>query len=415
MLYREIKKCRICGNKNLHSILNLGYQALTGVFPKKNEKVQHGPLELVKCMSNETDDNCGLLQLRHDFDLSVLYGDNYGYRSGLNASMVKHLKDIVKKIEAKIDLKTGDAIIDIGSNDGTLLNQYASKKLDLIGIDPTIQKFKAHYPKYIQTVQDFFPSKKLRKSYASNVKVITSIAMFYDLEHPLDFIKEIYRLLAKDGVWVFEQSYMPLMIKQVAYDTICHEHLEYYAVKQIRWILKKMGMKIVHVETNYTNGGSFLVFASKNEAPYKEDDANIKKLVSLEKEMMLDTLDPYKQFVQEIQHHRYKLQTFLQAIRSKNQTVYGYGASTKGNVMLQYCNITSDELPFIAEVNEYKFGRYTPGTNIPIISEEEARRHKPDYFLVLPWHFRENILLREKDFLKKGGKLVFPLPKLSVV
>lgn len=414
MLYKEIKKCRICGNKNLHTVLNLGYQALTGVFPKKNEKVQHAPLELVKCMSNETDDNCGLLQLRHDFDLTVLYGDNYGYRSGLNGSMVNHLKDVVKKIESKIKLDKGDVLIDIGSNDGTLLNQYKSKKLSLIGVDPTIQKFKEHYPKHIQAIQDFFPSKKLRSSYSSKVKVITSIAMFYDLEQPLNFIKEIYRLLSTDGVWVFEQSYMPLMIKQVAYDTICHEHLEYYAIKQIRWMLNKMRMKIIHVETNYTNGGSFLIFASKMESSYKEDEKNIKMLTSLEKQMGLDTLEPYKQFVQNVQHHRYKLQSFLQTIRSKNQTIYGYGASTKGNVLLQYCNITSDELPFIAEVNEYKFGRYTPGTNIPIISEEEAKRHKPDYFLVLPWHFKDNILVREKNFLKEGGKLAFPLPKLSV-
>ncbi len=414
MLYKEIKKCRICGNKNLHTVLNLGYQALTGVFPKKNEKVQHAPLELVKCMSNETDDNCGLLQLRHDFDLTVLYGDNYGYRSGLNGSMVNHLKDVVKKIESKIKLDKGDVLIDIGSNDGTLLNQYKSKKLSLIGVDPTIQKFKEHYPKHIQAIQDFFPSKKLRSSYSSKVKVITSIAMFYDLEQPLNFIKEIYRLLSTDGVCVFEQSYMPLMIKQVAYDTICHEHLEYYAIKQIRWMLNKMRMKIIHVETNYTNGGSFLIFASKMESSYKEDEKNIKMLTSLEKQMGLDTLEPYKQFVQNVQHHRYKLQSFLQTIRSKNQTIYGYGASTKGNVLLQYCNITSDELPFIAEVNEYKFGRYTPGTNIPIISEEEAKRHKPDYFLVLPWHFKDNILVREKNFLKEGGKLAFPLPKLSV-
>lgn len=415
MLYKKITKCRICGNRNLRSVLNLGHLALTGVFPKKHQEVEYGPIELVKCVSDETDKYCGLLQLAHNYNLEILYGDNYGYRSGLNASMVKHLSELVKRIQKKVDLKKGDVIIDIGANDGTLLKQYSTAGLKLIGIDPTIKKFIEYYPKHITPVAQFFSAKAIRKLTKDRAKVITSIAMFYDLEHPLEFIQQIHDVLADDGVWMFEQSYMPLMIRDVMYDTVCHEHLEYYSLKQVKWMLDQVNMKIIGIETNDANGGSFNVIAAKNKSPYKEDAAGMQNLLELEKRMMLDTIEPYKQFAKKVQAHRYKIQSFLQKARAKGKTVYGLGASTKGNVILQYCNISSDEMPFIAEVNEYKFGRYTPGTDIPIISETEARLHKPDYFMVLPWHFKENIILREKEYLKGGGHLFFPLPKLDIV
>lgn len=415
MLYKKITRCRICGNKNLRAVLNLGHLALTGVFPKKHQEVEYGPIELVKCMSDETDKYCGLLQLAHNYNLEILYGDNYGYRSGLNASMVRHLSDLVKKIQKKIVLKRGDLVIDIGANDGTLLRQYNGTGLKLVGIDPTIKKFIEYYPKNITPIANFFSSKAIRKHTKDKAKVITSIAMFYDLEHPQDFVKQIAEVLADDGIWMFEQSYMPLMVRDVMYDTVCHEHLEYYSLKQVKWMLEKANMKIVGIEMNDANGGSFNVIAAKKKSPHKEDVAGIQKLAELEHKMMLDTMEPYKQFAKKVQAHRYKIQTFLQKARAKGKTVYGLGASTKGNVILQYCNISSDEMPFIAEVNEYKFGRYTPATNIPIISETEARMHKPDYFMVLPWHFKENIVIREKDYLKSGGHLFFPLPKLDII
>ncbi len=415
-MYSEIKRCRICGNTNLIPILNLGNQALTGVFLKtKDEVVTSGPLELVKCEEDKDNKHCGLVQLKHSYNPDELYGDNYGYRSGLNKSMVTHLQNKVNKIEKTIDLTQGDLVLDIGSNDGALLRAYTNKKLILTGIDPTGKKFKEYYPSYIQLIPDFF-SAKIIKNYFGNkkAKVITSIAMFYDLESPIEFMQEIRELLDDSGVWILEQSYLPTMLEMNAYDTICHEHLEYYCLKQLKWMTDRMGLKIIDVELNNINGGSFSVTVTKSNSYYYKKGSIVDKILSEEKRRELFELKPYKGFSQRVLKHREKLIKFIKNERDKNKKFIGYGASTKGNVILQFCNLTEKEIPLIAEVNKDKFGCFTPGTLIPIISEAEARAMKPDYFLVLPWHFKENIIEREKDYLSAGGKLFFPLPSLEV-
>ncbi len=415
-MYSEIKRCRICGNTNLIPILNLGNQALTGVFLKtKDEVVTSGPLELVKCEEDKDNKHCGLVQLKHSYNPDELYGDNYGYRSGLNKSMVTHLENKVNKIEKTIDLTQGDLVLDIGSNDGALLRAYTNKKLILTGIDPTGKKFKEYYPSYIQLIPDFF-SAKIIKNYFGNkkAKVITSIAMFYDLESPIEFMQEIRELLDDSGVWILEQSYLPTMLEMNAYDTICHEHLEYYCLKQLKWMTDRMGLKIIDVELNNINGGSFSVTVTKSNSYYYKKGSIVDKILSEEKRRELFELKPYKGFSQRVLKHREKLIKFIKNERDKNKKFIGYGASTKGNVILQFCNLTEKEIPLIAEVNKDKFGCFTPGTLIPIISEAEARAMKPDYFLVLPWHFKENIIEREKDYLSAGGKLFFPLPSLEV-
>ncbi len=415
-MYSEIKRCRICGNTNLIPILNLGNQALTGVFLKtKDEVVTSGPLELVKCEEDKDNKHCGLVQLKHSYNPDELYGDNYGYRSGLNKSMLTHLQNKVNKIEKTIDLTQGDLVLDIGSNDGALLRAYTNKKLILTGIDPTGKKFKEYYPSYIQLIPDFF-SAKIIKNYFGNkkAKVITSIAMFYDLESPIEFMQEIRELLDDSGVWILEQSYLPTMLEMNAYDTICHEHLEYYCLKQLKWMTDRMGLKIIDVELNNINGGSFSVTVTKSNSYYYKKGSIVDKILSEEKRRELFELKPYKGFSQRVLKHREKLIKFIKNERDKNKKFIGYGASTKGNVILQFCNLTEKEIPLIAEVNKDKFGCFTPGTLIPIISEAEARAMKPDYFLVFPWHFKENIIEREKDYLSAGGKLFFPLPSLEV-
>lgn len=416
-MYKEINKCRICGNTNLISILNLGQQYLTGIFPKsKDADITCGPLEVVKCHDDGDNTFCGLLQLRHSYELNDLYGDNYGYRSGLNQSMVAHLHKKVKKICSYLDLQAGDLIIDIGSNDSTLLQGYPKNNFKLVGIDPTGNKFKAYYPPSIKLIPDFFTPKIIEKNYGNRkAKIITSIAMFYDLESPIDFMQQIYNILADDGIWVFEQSYMPTMLDMCAYDTICHEHLEYYGLKQIKWMTDRIGFKIIDVELNDINGGSFSVTVSKTASNYREGTSKIDMILSEERNKGLDSLVPYQDFKQRVYKHRDDLNKFIQGVKSENKKMLGYGASTKGNVILQFCNITENDIAFIAEVNIDKFGSYTPGTFIPVVSEEEAKAMKPDYFMVLPWHFKENIVAREADFLKSGGRLFFPLPTLEVV
>lgn len=416
-MYSEITKCRICGNAQLEPILKLGFQNLTGVFPSdKDLKITSGPLELVKCAGEDKNNVCGLLQLRHSYNLNEMYGLNYGYRSGLNQSMVEHLHGKVRSICKFVNLKQEDLIIDIGSNDGTLLNAYPPDKYLLVGIDPTGKKFKQYYPQHIQLITDFFSAGAVKNHFGEKkAKVITSIAMFYDLESPLDFMQQIYDVLADDGVWVFEQSYMPTMLDMNAYDTICHEHLEYYGLKQISWMADKIGFKIIHVELNNINGGSFSIMVAKSDSSYREASSLVEAIIGKEKERGLFSLKPYEEFKQRVFQHRDQLIRVMQNILSEKKLVLGYGASTKGNVILQFCNFTEKDIPFIAEVNKDKFGCFTPGTLIPIISEAQARAMHPDYFMVLPWHFKDNTVARETNYLKSGGKLFFPLPELEIV
>jgi len=417
-MYKEIAKCRICGNTNLVSLLHLGEQSLTGVFPKQiTDRITSGPLELVKCHpENNGDTVCHLVQLHHSYDSSEMYGLNYGYRSGLNQSMVTHLSSLVKYVLSLVEIKRGDLVIDIGSNDSTLLQQYpADKGFILTGIDPTGIKFKKYYPPHINLIADFFSFENINARYpVKKARVITSIAMFYDLEDPILFVKQIHQVLADDGIWVFEQSYLPAMLETNSYDTICHEHLEYHALQQITYIMDRCGFKIIDVEMNDVNGGSFRVTVAKTGADF-QTNKSVEECKKNEEKMQLHTLIPYKQFGKSVEKHRADLISLIRELRQKGKKIVGYGASTKGNVILQYCGLTAKDIPCIAEVNEDKFGSFTPFTCIPIISEKEARALKPDYFLALPWHFRKGILEKEKDFLNAGGKFIFPLPKIEIV
>jgi hypothetical protein len=408
---RKIDQCRICGNKNLLPIINLGNHSLTGVFPKtKHEIISKGILELVKCSEN----GCGLIQTHHSFNLDEMYGTNYGYRSGLNKSMINHLESIVKKIQTIVEIKSNDIIVDIGSNDGTLLSFYPQECTNLVGIDPTSFKFKQYYEKRVNIITDFFTKETYKKNYKEQkAKVITSIAMFYDLENPNEFLKDIYDVLNNDGVWIFEQSYAPLMIDNISYDTICHEHLEYYCLKQIKYMTDKADLKIIDVEFIDANGGSFRITVAKNNSKYKECTTLIQDIFLKEKKY--DSPDTLKEFTASTEKHKADFLKLLKDLKSNGKKVLGYGASTKGNVILQYCEINTDLIPYIAEVNEDKFGSFTPGTLIPIISEKEAKDMNPDYLIVFPWHFKKNIIEREKDFLAKGGKLIFPLPKIEII
>jgi len=403
--------CRICGNSTLLPVLSLGDQFLTGVFPKsREERITCGPLDLVKCHGEEA---CSLLQLGHSYDSAEMYGANYGYRSGLNQSMVDHLRAKVNGLQRIVSVGAGDVILDIGSNDGTLLSCYPDGPA-LVGMDPTAAKFRRFYQPRIQVIPDFFSgSLFLKEMPGAKAKIITSIAMLYDLENPISFVREIASILAADGIWHFEQSYMPLMLRVNAYDTVCHEHVEYYGLSQIKWMLDRCGLKILDVEINDVNGGSFAVTAALATSPLTSNEARVQEI--LQSESGLDTMLPYETFSKRVAAHRDELRAMLSGIAASGATVLGYGASTKGNVILQYCGLTSSEIPAIAEVNPDKFGSFTPGTLIPIISEAEARARKPDYFLVMPWHFRSNLLAREKAFLEAGGKMLFPLPEVEAV
>ena len=406
-----ISSCRVCESKEITDVIDLGDQSLTGVFPKKeSEEVTLGKLILALCK------NCNLLQLRSIFNPNEMYGDNYGYRSGLNKSMVDHLTRKINLLEKNYNLKEGETVIDIGSNDCTSLKAYKVKNLKRLGIDPTGRKFQKFYPKDIQLIDDFFSYEICEKNNVNKAKIITSIAMFYDLENPIKFVLDIGKALHDDGIWHFEQSYMPSMLRMNSYDTICHEHIEYYSLKNIQYILDSCNFKILDVAMNSINGGSFAVTACKKNCNiYTQNTSLINWLIHKEEKMALSDLNTFKFFNNRIIEHKNDLLNLLRNLNSDGKKIFGYGASTKGNVILQYLGINNDLIPYIAEVNEEKFGRFTPGTKIKIISEAEAKSMKPDYFLVLPWHFRDNIIERENDFLNNGGKLIFPLPEIEII
>ena len=412
-----IRKCRVCGNSNLTQILDLGSQAATGVFPKSpDERVFCGPLQLIKCVEDSGTDTCGLVQLGHSYDPSLLYGSHYGYRSGLNASMVAHLRRKAEWIKQRIPLSPGDIILDIGSNDGTFLAALMEPGVTAVGMDPTAEKFRNYYRPEIHVIPELFSAASFRRHLGQKkAKLITSIAMFYDLDEPLNFMQEVASLLADDGIWVFEQSYLPAMLEKTSYDTVCHEHQEYYALKQIVWMTERAGLTIVDLEMNNINGGSFSVVAARTGSSRVSNVSAVEELLSHERRSGFDSLAVYENFRERVFRHRDELAKTLQAALSRGKKILGYGASTKGNVILQFCGLTPKQLPAIAEVNPDKFGCYTPGTLIPIISEQEAHALRPDAFVVFPWHFRENLLEREAAYLASGGEMIFPLPKIEVV
>jgi len=406
----RVETCRVCGSTDLVKVLDLGEQALTGVFPASAEEyVPRAPLELVWCRS------CTLLQLAHSFDPAELYGANYGYRSGLNASMVQHLAREARGLEALVELSPGDVVLDIGSNDGTLLGCYTTPDLRRIGIDPTAAKFAEFYPPDVVTAADFFSADKFHELSDAPARIITSVAMFYDLENPVAFARDVRDCLAADGVWHFEQAYMPAMLRSTAYDTVCHEHLEYYSLATVRRILEEADLELIEVRFNRVNGGSFAVSAAHKGSLYTRREALNEWFAAQEERVGLDTERPFRSFKERVFQHRTDLVELMNALRADEASVMGYGASTKGNVLLQFCGFTSEDIPAIAEVNADKFGRVTPGSLIPIISEIEMRERRPDYLIVFPWHFRDAVIAREEEYLRNGGRLIFPLPEIEIL
>lgn len=384
---------------------------MTGIFPRTREQtIERGPLQLVKCVG-PSERSCGLVQLAHSFDPQKMYGEGYGYRSGLNASMSRHLQEKVRRICKAGILREGDLVLDIGSNDGTTLAAYPSHTYHLVGVDPTGAKFREFYPPHVELISDFFSLATLRRHLGQKrARVITSFSMFYDLEAPLEFMREVLELLEDDGIWVFEQSYLLKMMDTNSFDTVCHEHSEYYALSHIQWMAERAGGKIVDVEFNDVNGGSFSVTMSRAGAPHPTAP-ELPQLLERERHAGIDGLEPFAAFADRVAASRQALQGFMNRAHRSNETVCGLGASTKGNVLLQYCGFTAADIKFIGDVNPDKFGCFTPGSAIPILPETELFERKPDYTLVLPWHFRPFFLGNDKF---KVLRLVFPLPKLEM-
>jgi SAM-dependent methyltransferase len=357
---------------------------------------------------------CGLLQMSHTVPPEVLYSA-YWYRSGTNNTMRQHLKAIAEEATTLVG-KPNARVLDIGCNDGTLLNSYPPE-FEKFGIDPSDVAQEIHGD--IRVVQGIFPSDELAdRLQGRKCDIVTSIAMFYDLEDPISFTKGIQDILDPQGIWIFEMSYMPSMLTMTSYDTICHEHLEYYSLAVIEYILRKAGLRIFNASLNSINGGSLRCYATQaDNFTYKNDEwaRNIRAMHQAEFDLELDTDKPYKNFQDRIDVHKQELTSLLKGLKKEGKKIHIYGASTKGNTILQWCGIDKRIIDFAAERNPDKYGAHTLGTEIPIISEAESRAMNPDYYLVLPWHFKEEFIERERETLNKGIGLVFPLPTIEVI
>lgn len=411
MTYSIQKFCRLCASDHLIDFFDLGMQTLSGCFPSANEPdPPKAPLTLCRCQE------CNLVQLRHSTDPSQMFTDKYGYRSALNSSMKTHLEELQNWCVDICPVQSGDLVVDIGANDGTLLGAWNEHEVVRLAIDPILEKFSQLYPKDIEQYAGFF-TKQLAANALSNrkAKVITSISMFYDLPDPNDFVAGIAASLADDGIWVLEQSYLPTMLERNSFDTICHEHLEYYAFRQIEILAKNHGLKIIDVQLNDCNGGSFRLALAHKDSGFAINTQAIEKLQTKENQLQLNTDKPYMAFSHRVEKLRSETIELLQTLKTQGKSVWVYGASTKGNVLLQHYGLGAELLAGVVEVNPEKFGHRTPGTNLSIRDEANILADNPDYFLVLPWHFRDNILARAQPYLDAGVKFIFPLPELEII
>jgi hypothetical protein len=407
-----ISECRSCQSTELVKSINLGEMGSCGAFRENlDSETPSGVLQILICS------NCLLVQLDRNFDLDELFRIEYGYESSLNASMAKHLYQLFDEAVLSVNTNEKCNYLDIGSNDATLVN-YATKSRrfdQIFAVDPTIERFYSNYDSSIEKFPDFFTSElaSIISSTGANFQLITSIAMFYDLPNPNDFIAGIKQLLAPEGVWILELSYLYSMIQAVAFDTICHEHLEYYSLRSLSKLVDKHKLQIVSVELNESNGGSMRVSVTHDNASFAPTD--LTPFLAQEKGTAGEISVLLENMMQSVEDNLNCANDLLMLAKLNGSTVHGLGASTKGNTFLQYANWGIQELPYIAEVNEKKFNKYTPSTDIPIISEANSISMNPDYYLVLPWHFRQNIIKRQQEFLNLGGKLIFVFPKFEVV
>ncbi len=406
--------------EKLRPLFSLGKTYISDfISPDKNPHLP--PIDLKLCLAPKS----GLVQLAHTAPSDEMYR-HYWYRSGTNATMTKELEQIAQLTQDLIKTKPGDMFIDVGCNDGTLLS-FIDPKLIRIGFDPAKNDYKELSKKHANLIiEDYFNYPALAKSRYGRKKAmaITSIAMFYDLEDPNKFVRDIRRSLHDDGLWVVQMSYLPLMLQQSAFDNICHEHLEYYSLSSFMNLLDRHGLEVVDCIFNDVNGGSFRVYVRKAKAnssrfataPYRDvAQYRVRAALSHEQKLGLNKPQIYIDFYKKSEKLKNQTVSFIKQERKRGKTIWGYGASTKGNTLLQWFGLDNLLIDAIAERSPAKYGLRTVGTNIPIKSEEDMRRAQPDYLLILPWHFIREFRQRESEYLKRGGKFIIPCPKFEII
>ena len=398
--------CRLCGCSEFTPLISLGSQPLTGVFLKPEEKDPlKAPLELVVC------NDCKFMQLRHSVDTDLMYS-SYWYRSGTNQTMRDHLSGITKEVESKVRLSSGDVVIDTGCNDGTLLKSYTTDGLVKLGVDPSNAVLGIDERHNITKINNYFTHDSVKEWAADgSVKVITSISMFYDLDRPSVFAQDVKRLLRDDGLWIVEMNYTGDMIDNLGYDMISHEHVAYYTFLTFERLINDNGMFIKDVSSNSINGGSLRFVIGKE--PGETEAVN--DVRQSEVSRGYDTLEHYETFANRISKFKDRLTSLVSDLNSKGKSIMAYGASTRGNTVMQHCGFTRSDISLALDRNPIKYGMEMSGSRIPIISEDEGRALMPDYLMILPYYFLDEFLDRESDYLRNGGKFIVYLPEIRII
>jgi hypothetical protein len=406
-------QCRICKGVSLESFLNLGLLSLTGKYADPGVDVDKHPLNLGKCLS------CGLVQLMDNFVNTDLYGPGYGYESHLNNSMKMHLQSTAKYIERMFKPTASDIILDIASNDGTLLSGYTSKYKELIGIDPLIPLFVDKYPNDATKISQFFSKEAYFENSSQKAKIVTSFSVFYDLDDPIRFAQDVENILDESGVWILEQSYLPMMINSLGFDTICHEHLLYLSLNDFDQIFKQAGLQIFAAKMNDVNGGSIQLYVKKASNRKYEISPYVNWLLQWENDSGVNSFQNCQLFAKSVKSYSIELRNLIESYKDLGYYIFGLGASTKGNVLLQYCNL-GELIEEIGEINPKKFGKVTPGSNIPIVNQDKIlgpsnSNTSKQLGIVIPWHFRNSIKNSAEHYLSKGGSLLVPLPFPEII
>ena len=421
---RMITNCRICGNRDLQPVIHLGSQCLSGLFDDgrpQNQLRTPIPLEVVHCDPASSSKGCGFIQLRHSVPPDVMFHD-YGYRSGLNETMSQHLEGLAVEVESRLELKAGDTVVDIGANDGTLLLAYRENGLIRIGFEPSDAAEEVQQ-RGLRILRTFFGSEAGAQDFQAEsphrkAKVITSIAMFYDIEDPVGFCRQIHQILEEDGLWIVELHYWGSMLETNGFDAVCHEHLGYYSLFAINRLAEACGFRLADVSFNSANGGSMRCAfrkASSRVIQDPESQQRIDRAFSDEQRAAVHSPERFSRFRANAETIRAAAREIVKQAAREGKSVYGYGASTKGNVLLQYCGLGPGDIVAIADRNPAKWGRQTLGTNIPICSEEQMRHAHPDLLLILPWHFLDGFLEREKALRDAGTRFIVPFPEVRIV
>jgi len=407
--YTTRQTCRVCDSSNLVPLFSLGEQYVSNFLDPGTDPGLKCPIELELCC------RCSLVQAKHTAPQELLYSRKYWYRSGVTETMRMALRDVTKSVEFLVDLVPGDVVLDIGSNDGTLLRTY-TEDVTRIGCEPADNLQEEGRQGVDVLIHDFWSYEAYRKVSDKPAKVITALGMFYDLEDPNQFVADVSRALAPDGIFVSQLMCLKNMINVNDVGNLAHEHLLFYSLRSLRWLFGKHGLEIIDIQTNRVNGESYRIYArhiGSDVFPYSGADSRI--IQREQDEIGLDDPAFFSKFYEEMGRNREEAVDLVKNAKLLGKSVWVYGASTKGNVLLQYYGLTSKLIEGAADRSPEKWGKVTVGTNIPIFSNEQARKANPDYFLVLPVAFRSEFLQLEKPWREQGGRFIFPLPRLEIV